>query len=195
MLLGHPWMTAEDTVSWHCLHSVGLESVKLRRGSRTCDKTAPAPHAPMSCTPISAIQLKRLCKKRLPCFTVLVSKDDQNASKHITEGDTNEGLMATARLQTMLEKHKLVFEPIKGLPPDRGVGHTIPWHADQKPPFRSPCRLSPLETKEVEMQVRELLRLGLIEPSTSPYGAPVLFVKKKDGTLRMCVDDRALKPM
>ena len=64
-------------------------------------------------------------------------------------------------------------------------------HADQKPPFRSPYRLSPLETK-VEMQVRELLRLGLIEPSKSPYGAPVLFVKKKDGTLGTCVDYHAL---
>ena len=53
-------------------------------------------------------------------------------------------------------------------------------------------RLSPKELTEVEKQVTELLKLGLIEPSSSPYGAPVLFVGKKDGTLRMCIDYRAL---
>ena len=53
-------------------------------------------------------------------------------------------------------------------------------------------RLSPKELEEVERQVAELLKLGLIEPSSSPYGAPVLFVGKKDGSLRMCIDYRAL---
>ena len=53
-------------------------------------------------------------------------------------------------------------------------------------------RLSPKELKEVEGQVKELLKRGLIEPSSSPYGAPVLFVGKKDGSLRMCIDYRAL---
>jgi hypothetical protein len=48
--------------------------------------------------------------------------------------------------------------------------------------------LSPKELAEVEKQVAELLKLGLIEPSSSPYGAPVLFVGKKDGALRMCID-------
>jgi hypothetical protein len=53
-------------------------------------------------------------------------------------------------------------------------------------------RLSPLEEAEVKRQVTDLLAKGMIEPSTSPYGAPILFVGKKDGTLRMCVDYRAL---
>ena len=53
-------------------------------------------------------------------------------------------------------------------------------------------RLSPKELEEVEGQVKELLRDGLIEPSSSPYGAPVLFVGKKDGSLSMCIDYCAL---
>jgi hypothetical protein len=53
-------------------------------------------------------------------------------------------------------------------------------------------RLSRKEMEEVERQVAELLRKGLIQPSSSPYGAPILFVAKKDGTLRMCIDYRAL---
>ena len=65
-----------------------------------------------------------------------------------------EGLMEPSRLQRLLDEHKSVFEPIKGLPPDQGVGHTILLHSDQKPPFRSPYRLSPVETEEVEKQVQ-----------------------------------------
>jgi hypothetical protein len=48
-------------------------------------------------------------------------------------------------------------------------------------------RLSPKELEEVKGQVKELLTYGLIEPSSSPYGAPVLFVGKRDGSLRMCI--------
>ena len=102
-------------------------------------------------------------------------------------------LMSKYKLQIILDKHKKAFQPItEGLPPDRDVGHTIPLEPGQKPPFKQPYRLSPVELAEVEKQVAELLRLGHIEPSKSPYGAPVLFVKKKDGSLRMCIDFRAL---
>ncbi len=61
-----------------------------------------------------------------------------------------------------------------------------------KPVFRAPYKLSHLERAKLEKQIAELLRLGLIEPSTSPYGAPVLFVQKADGSLRMCCDWRKL---
>lgn len=60
------------------------------------------------------------------------------------------------------------------------------------PPVRSVIRLSIAELDELKKQLTELLRKGFISPSTSPYGAPVLFVKKKDGSLRMCVDYRGL---
>ena len=53
-------------------------------------------------------------------------------------------------------------------------------------------RLSPAEFEDMKRQVKELLAKGWIEPSTSPYGAPILFVGKKDGGLRMCIDYRAL---
>jgi len=78
------------------------------------------------------------------------------------------------------------------LPPERNTAHTIPLEPGHKPPFRPIYRLSPVELAEVENQVTELLKNGLIEPSSSPYGAPVLFVTKKDGSLRMCIDYRAL---
>jgi RNase H-like domain found in reverse transcriptase/Reverse transcriptase (RNA-dependent DNA polymerase)/Integrase zinc binding domain/Chromo (CHRromatin Organisation MOdifier) domain/Retroviral aspartyl protease len=71
-------------------------------------------------------------------------------------------------------------------------GHTIPLEEGHKPPVRPIYRLSPLEFEELKKQIKELLALGFIEPSRSPYAAPVLFVQKKDGTLRMCIDYRAL---
>ena len=53
-----------------------------------------------------------------------------------------------------------------------------------------PYRMAPAELKELNEQLKELLNKGFIKPSTSPWGAPVLFVKKKDGSLRLCIDYR-----
>lgn len=72
-----------------------------------------------------------------------------------------------------------MFEPMKRLPPDWGMGRTITLKAAQQQRFLLFYRLSPLEMSEVKMQVREILRLGLIEPNKSSYGPPVLFVKRK----------------
>ena len=79
-----------------------------------------------------------------------------------------------------------------GLPPDRGDAMKIETDPYADPPVRPVIRLSIAELDELRKQLDELLAKGFIKPSTSPYGAPVLFVKKKDGTLRMCVDYRGL---
>jgi hypothetical protein len=80
-----------------------------------------------------------------------------------------------------------------GLPPMRVQGHSvIPLIPGAKPTVRPMFRYSPLERKEMETQVTELLRKGFIQPSISPFGSPILFVKKKTGELRMCIDFRAL---
>ena len=57
----------------------------------------------------------------------------------------------------------------------------------------TPHRMAPVELQELKVQLHELLDKVFIRPSTSPWGAPVLFVKKKDKTLRLCIDYRQLK--
>jgi transposase InsO family protein len=79
-----------------------------------------------------------------------------------------------------------------GLPPDRGDAMRIETDPTADPPFKPVIRLSVAELDELKKQLDDLLSKGLIKPSTSPYGAPVLFVKKTDGSLRLCVDYRAL---
>ncbi|DBA98185.1 TPA: hypothetical protein ACH3X1_016729 [Trebouxia sp. C0004] len=78
------------------------------------------------------------------------------------------------------------------LPPERSVFHTIPLKSDEPPPPRKAYRLSRPEVEEVERQIKSLLEKGYIRKSASPYGSPVIFVSKPDGSLRMCVDYRAL---
>ncbi len=78
------------------------------------------------------------------------------------------------------------------LPPRRQVDHAIEVMPGVALPAKAPYRMNHEELREFKVQFEELLAKGYIKPSKSPYGAPVLFVHKKDGTLRMCVDYRAL---
>ena len=73
----------------------------------------------------------------------------------------------------------------------RSIGHTINT-GNNAPVSKSAYGLSSKEKEEVESQVKELLSKGLIRPSNSPYGSPVIFVQKKDESLRMCIDYRAV---
>ncbi|KAK9812193.1 hypothetical protein WJX73_003491 [Symbiochloris irregularis] len=82
-----------------------------------------------------------------------------------------------------LRGHKATLDI--GLPPEREIAHPIPLVEGAHPPFKPVYRLSPAELKEVELAIKDLLAKGHIEPSSSPFGAPILFVPKKDGRLRM----------
>ncbi|KAJ7978484.1 Retrotransposon protein, putative, Ty3-gypsy subclass [Quillaja saponaria] len=78
------------------------------------------------------------------------------------------------------------------LPPRRGIDHEIELVPGIKPPAKAPYRMAPPELAELRKQLNELLESGFIRPSKAPFGAPVLFQKKQDRSLRMCVDYRAL---
>ena len=83
-------------------------------------------------------------------------------------------------------------EELPGLPPDREIEFYIDVVPGTDPISMPPYRVAPEELKELNDQLKELLDKGFIRPSTSPWGAPVLFVKEKDGSLRLCIDYRQL---
>ena len=83
-------------------------------------------------------------------------------------------------------------EDLPSIPPDREIDFQIELTPGTEPISKEPYRMAPLELKELKVQMEELLNKGFVRPSTSPWGAPVLFVKKKDGSLRLCIDYREL---
>ncbi|KAI6687682.1 hypothetical protein NL676_024510 [Syzygium grande] len=83
-------------------------------------------------------------------------------------------------------------EELPGLPPEREVEFVIELAPGTEPISKAPYRMSLSELKELKVHIQELLDKGFIRPSASPRGVPVLFIKKKDGTLRLCIDYRQL---
>ncbi|GJZ36325.1 putative reverse transcriptase domain-containing protein [Tanacetum coccineum] len=84
---------------------------------------------------------------------------------------------------------------LSGLPPTRQVEFQIDLVPGDAPVARAPYQLAPSEMKELSEQLKELSDKGFIRPSFSPWGAPVLFVKKKYGSFRMCIDYRELNKL
>src|SRR5262249_34145160 len=83
-------------------------------------------------------------------------------------------------------------EELPGLPPEREIEFEIELQPGVNPISIPPYRLAPVELNELKVQLQDLMDKGFIRPSSSPWGAPVLFVRKKDGSLRMCIDYRQL---
>ncbi|KAA0033112.1 ty3-gypsy retrotransposon protein [Cucumis melo var. makuwa] len=79
-------------------------------------------------------------------------------------------------------------EELSGLPPHREIKFAIELEPSTVPISRAPYRMAPAELEELKVQLQELLDKGFIRPSVSPWGAPVLFVKKKDRSMRLCID-------
>ncbi|XP_074351383.1 uncharacterized protein LOC141690484 [Apium graveolens] len=86
-------------------------------------------------------------------------------------------------------------DELPGLPPDREIEFAIDLAPGTEPVSKAPYRMAPVEMKELAKQLQELLEKGVIRPSVSPWGAPVLFVKKKDGSMRLCIDYRELNKL
>ena len=95
---------------------------------------------------------------------------------------------------SLLQDYEDVFpeDVPQGLPPIRGIEHQIDFVPGASIPNRPAYRTNPEETKELQMQVSELMKKGYVRESMSPCAALVILVPKKDGTWRMCVDCRAI---
>jgi hypothetical protein len=97
-----------------------------------------------------------------------------------------------AALQQLLHLYQDVFIPLVGLPPSRSHDHTIPLKEGAQPVNLRPYRYSSLQKDTVEGLISEMLEAGTVQPSHSPFASPVVLVKKKDLSWRLCIDYRAL---
>ncbi|KAI3754402.1 hypothetical protein L1987_54185 [Smallanthus sonchifolius] len=115
-------------------------------------------------------------------------------------------LMSCTTAQKYLRKKYVAFlahivrkdvkeKNIQDIPIIRDFPEVFPEDLSGLPPVRAPYRLAPSEIQELASQLQELSDKGFIRPSHSPWGAPVLFVKKKDGSFRMCIDYRELNKL
>ncbi|KAL0553793.1 hypothetical protein IC582_007697 [Cucumis melo] len=123
------------------------------------------------------------------------------ASKLLSQGtwgilasvvDTREADVSLSSEPVVRDYPDVFPEELPGLPPHREVEFAIELESGTVPISRAPYRMAPAELKELKVQLQELLDKGFIRPSVSPWGAPVLFVKKKDGSMRLCIDYREL---
>ena len=94
--------------------------------------------------------------------------------------------------RVICEYEDVFLNELLGLPPYRDVDFVIELYPGTSPISMTPHGMAPIELQELKVQLQELLDRGFIRLSTSPWGAPVLFSKKRDKTLRLCIDYRQL---
>ena len=200
MILGIPWLQKENPhIDW----TQGTVVVKFRHEwiqlPLSGRKQVPSEE---TVAMVSAKQISRLFKRKqaTKAFIGFVRKVEES-TEHKEESLSNLSSTQLLRedvpesIKAILKEYKDVFPddlPV-GLPPKR-QGHEFKIDLeDNNPPVHRPLyKLSPLELQEAKTQIEYLLEHNFIRPSDSPYGAPILFVPKKDGGLRFCVDYRWL---
>ena len=150
---------------------------------------------------IFAQRMRRIAKKE-PVYLMIIrtNEDAGDATVEVTEPANDDQIVIVnedttrteypVQVQELLNEFADIFpkELPAGLPPQRQLDHRIELVPGAEPPHRAPYRMSPKGLDELKKQLRELTEKGYIQPSVSPFGAPVLFVPKKDGGVRMCMD-------
>ncbi|XP_066166261.1 uncharacterized protein [Oryza sativa Japonica Group] len=177
MILGMDWLEKYSPmdINWQaktiqfCLHD---KSVELKGVVPELDK----------CDLVSIHQLQLLHNQgAVESLVQLTASDGSSSSQNVPSS-----------IQSILDEFADIFTEPEGLPPSRSYDHTIPLIAGAQLVNIRPYRYTPDQKNEIEKQVQEMLKKGIIRPSSSPFSSPVLLVKKKDGTWRFCVDYRHL---
>lgn len=132
----------------------------------------------------------------IPIISAIQYKSTQNQGDtiYVVKSSPSPTSSLDPRARPVVEEFKDVFAPElpDGLPPSRAIDFEIELDPGHRPPSRPTYRLSSEELAELKQTLDSLLSKGFIQPSTSPFGAPILFVKKKDGSRRMVIDYRGL---
>ncbi|GBG73494.1 hypothetical protein CBR_g16835 [Chara braunii] len=183
IILGMPWLASADhTVNFH------------RRTLSVCNAfgakvacTIPLPHCSIRCQVVTAKSFRATCAYEQPeeiglCFLRTVAVADTSPMD----------LSSDPRVVQLLDEFANIFESSTGVVPDRPISHEIILEAGAMPPKGCIYRMSEEELEVLRAQLDDLLAKGWIRPSSSPYGASVLFVRKKNKDPRLCIDYRKL---
>ena len=223
VLLGKPWLTDNNpSIDWKKntveLYREGRKIVinasrkarkkasKRRKAGVLQRNQKQAECCVEQCTPT---QVKRLVKnKDNKVFVGFISSSEEaqtsiasvephalgDALEQLHSGAAENNLEA-ARYEHVVSDFSDVFQDPTGRPPERHIEHRIQLETESNPPFRPVLRLSPAELEESRKQIADFIKRTHVRPSKSPYSAPVIFVRKPNGTLRMCIDYRALNKL
>ncbi|KAJ9529163.1 hypothetical protein QJQ45_007834 [Haematococcus lacustris] len=206
VVLGKPWLTAKNPdIDWP------LERITLRHAGAVHTLAAPPSPAPNPSASqlLSPARFRKAARKDAVFVAVLTdSSPPLSPSPAVPSSHTSTSTSpppaqpqwppslspsATALLSEHIEVFPKELPSVHDLP-HRSVDHVIQLESGT-PPNRPVYRMSQEELDELKRQLDELLAKGYIRPSTSPFGSAVLFVRKKDGSLRLCVDYRALNQL
>ena len=170
--LGQPWLTSDSIgIDWSS-GNVRTRSDITIRGIRKKERQLSL---------MSTCQFKKAMKNDQAFLCVVRPQEPENK---------NNPPPVDPRVQDLLNEYADVFpdELPKELPPERTVDHRIDLLPNSAPVSKPTYKMSLVEMDELRRQLDDLLSRGFIRPSSSPYGSPVLFVKKKEGDLRLCID-------
>jgi len=126
---------------------------------------------------LSTKQLKQLARDEILMFSLMASLSVENQA-------------VIDKLQVVCEFPEVFPDEIPDVQPEREVEFSIDLVPGMKPVSMAPYRMSAFELAELKKQLEDLLDKKFVRPSVSPWGAPVLLVKKKDGSMRLCIDYR-----
>ena len=194
VILGMTWLKMlNPNISWNdrtmsFRHQGKTHRVESRKSQQTAASMSTLQTSFPSPKLVSYHHVKSIVKKnQVDCLILGTIRSD---SSHLFSTST----LIPSHTSSLLNEFGDVFpsELPSELPPSRDVDHRIELTQSTPPTPRAIYRMSPTELDELKKQLDELLAAGFIQPSKSPFGAPVLFVKKKDGSMRMCIDYRDL---
>lgn len=188
-ILGKDWLTrVNPVIDWKTNEIKVNQQGKSTKVHAQWDQAHVTPEARHLL--LSATQLKRALKRCAPMALCVV--------KDVTEAQGATGQeRASLNMSSLVTEYMDVFpaELPAGPRLDRPVQHPVDLEPGAAPFYKRIYRMSEAELAELRKQLDELLSKGFIQPSASPWGSPILFVKKKDGSMRLCVDYRALNKL
>ena len=181
IILGKPWLERiNPKINW----KTNIIEFKQKSGEPYILQPARPPRH--QTTLLSAIQLKKIVRKNDNEMFIAIVVPGQKESANRNENEINN--------YPILKEYADIFpkDLPSELPPKRTVDHRIELSENKPPSIQPIYRMSPKELETLREELDDLLKKNHIQPSKSPFGAPVIFVRKKDGSLRLCVDYRAL---